>query len=301
MPRHNKSGSVDEQLASPASGPRGRSHVQTGSVSSISSFASDEAELLPTPAPTEGETATETELETERDTDLEIEITPRLQRATLPFERPSRSPLPDGNTHATPASQHDLMNSYFRKDTLFVSNVDLLRWVTHAFVGRLGARQLIIRFASRTSDLQLVLLIGYVSIFTLLPRELSNKAVLALHFVHALGWCLFHSFGLGLLLQGQSKNKMLVRHFLKHYPYPQRSGSGRSSSLGKAAGTEAFENWKRLYNLSLCMSYGTLPCPQLALSPRVHVTLQSHSSVLSGRPTRSPTTGLSEPSHCDTL
>ena len=101
-----------------------------------------------------------------------------------------------------------------------------------------------------------MLLISYVLVFTLLPRELSNKTVLALHFIHALGWCLFHSFGLGLLLQGQSKNKMLVRHFLKHYPYPQRPGFGKSSSLAKAAATEAFENWKRLYNLSLCMSYG---------------------------------------------
>lgn len=106
-----------------------------------------------------------------------------------------------------------------------------------------------------------MLLISYVSIFTLLPRELSNKAVLTLHFIHALGWCLFHSFGLGFLLQGQSRNKMLVRHFLKHYPYPQRSEFGKSSSLGKAAAAEAFENWKRLYNLSLCMSYGALGHP----------------------------------------
>lgn len=104
-----------------------------------------------------------------------------------------------------------------------------------------------------------MLLISYVLVFTLLPRELSNKTVLALHFIHALGWCLFHSFGLGLLLQGQSKNKMLVRHFLKHYPYPQRPGFGKSSSLAKAAATEAFENWKRLYNLSLCMSYSRCP------------------------------------------
>lgn len=103
-----------------------------------------------------------------------------------------------------------------------------------------------------------MLLISYVSIFTLLPRELSNGAVLTIHFIHALGWCFFHSFGLGLLLQGQSKNKMLVRHFLKHYPYPQRSEFGKGSSLGKAAAAEAFENWKRLYNLSLCMSYGAL-------------------------------------------
>ena len=127
MPRHKKSESADEQLASSAS-PRSRGHAQTGSVSSISSFASDQADL-PTPAPTEGDTATETEFETERETDLEMDITPRSQQTTLPVEQPSRtrSPLPDGNTPVTPASQHDLMNSYFRKDTLLISNIDLLR------------------------------------------------------------------------------------------------------------------------------------------------------------------------------
>jgi len=297
MPRHKKAESVDEQVASPASGTRNRSHASTGSVSSISSFTSDQADL-PTPAPTEGDTATETELETERETDVETDITPRSQRTTLPVEQPSHSPLPDRNTPATPASQHDLMNSYFRKDTLFISNVDLLRWGNHASVERLRSRELITRFTSRTSDLQLVLLISYVSIFTLLPRELSNKAVLVLHFAHALGWCLFHSFGLGLLLQGQSKNRLLVRHFLKHYPYPQRSGSGKSSSVGKAASTEAFENWKRLYNLSLCMSYGTFPHPRPALSSCTDAgIIQSRSSGLSGRRIRSPATGPSELSY----
>lgn len=139
-----------------------------------------------------------------------------------------------------------------------------------------------------------MLLISYVLIFTLLPRELSNKAVLTFHFIHASGWCLFHSFGLGLLLQGQSKNRMLVRHFLKHYPYPQRSEFGKSSSLGRAAAAEAFENWKRLYNLSLCMSYGTLPCPRSVHSPRADAGIaQSHSWVLSGRRIQFPAIGLS--------
>ena len=126
MPRHRKSGSVDEQLASLASGTWNRGHAPTGSVSSVSSLTSDQADLS-TPAPTEGDTATETELETERETDLETDITPRSQRATLPVERPPCSPFPDGNTPLTPASQHDLMNSYFRKDALLISNIDLLR------------------------------------------------------------------------------------------------------------------------------------------------------------------------------
>lgn len=123
MPRHKKSGSIDEQLAS---GTRNRGHAQTGSVSSISSYTSDQADL-PTPAPTEGDTATETEFETERETDVETDITPRSQRAALPEEQPPHSPLVDGGSPTMPASQHDLMNNYFRKDTLLISNVDLLR------------------------------------------------------------------------------------------------------------------------------------------------------------------------------
>lgn len=167
----------------------------------------------------------------------------------------------------------------------------------------LGFSELIARSTSRTSDLQLMLLTSYVSIFTLLPRELSNKAVLILHFIHGLGWCLFHSFGLGLLLQGQSKNRMLVRHFLKHYPYPQRSEFGKSSSLGKAAAAEAFENWKRLYNLSLCMSYGALAYSHPMPSSRADATAipQFHSWASSGRRIQFQAIGLLEPSYSDTL
>lgn len=57
------------------------------------------------------------------------------------------------------------------------------------------------------------------------------------------------------MLQGQSKNKLLVRHFLKHYHYPTQPGSKHYESVGKAAAKEAFENWKSLYNLSTLMTY----------------------------------------------
>lgn len=133
MPRHKKSASVDERPSSPASGLRHRGHAPTGSVSSISSFASDQSDLR-TPASTEGETATETELETERETDLEMDAASRSQRTASPGSQRSCSDPPDENTLPSPASQHDLMNSYFRKDTLFVSNVDLLRYSTRVFV-----------------------------------------------------------------------------------------------------------------------------------------------------------------------
>ena len=100
----------------------------------------------------------------------------------------------------------------------------------------------------RASDFQLMLVVFYVLLASFLPT-LSTKATLALHFTHALLWCLFHSFGLGLILQAQSERKFLVRHFLKHYHYPRNDN-------GKGALIEAFSNWKSIYNMSMCMSYG---------------------------------------------
>lgn len=101
----------------------------------------------------------------------------------------------------------------------------------------------------RTSDFTLTLIVFYSFLATILP-PLTGNAALTLHFIHAAGWCLFHCFGLGLLLQAQSKNKFLVRHFMKNYHYPQNVG--RSGAV-----QEAFSNWKSLYNLSLCMTYST--------------------------------------------
>ncbi len=94
------------------------------------------------------------------------------------------------------------------------------------------------------SDFQLILVLIYAVALTIFP---TNS--LTLHFVHALAWCLFHSVGLGLLLRAQSQNKFLVRHFLKHYHYPHHD-------RGQGAVREAFQNWKQMYNMSMCMSYG---------------------------------------------
>lgn len=93
----------------------------------------------------------------------------------------------------------------------------------------------------------LVLLIFYILAASCLPI-LSHRATLALHFAHASAWCILHTFGLGLLLQAQSKSKFLVRHFLKNYAYPVNDN-------GDGAVQEAFTNWKSLYNMSLCMTY----------------------------------------------
>ena len=126
----------------------------------------------------------------------------------------------------SPVSQHDLFNRYFRKDAILLHNIDLLR----------------------ATDFQLVLFLVFVLVSAFIP-SLSEKASLALYSAHTLAWCLFHSFGLGLLLRAQSERKFLVRHFLKHYHYPRGDD-------GKGALYEAFSNWKSIYNTSMCMTYG---------------------------------------------
>ena len=104
--------------------------------------------------------------------------------------------------------------------------------------------------AIRASDVMLVLIIFYGLALTLLPT-LSPAGTLVLHFTHALAWCVVHYFGLGLLLRAQSKHKFLVRHYLKNYHYSKDDG-------GQSAVVEAFANWKTIYNLSMCMTYGRI-------------------------------------------
>jgi phosphatidylethanolamine N-methyltransferase len=99
----------------------------------------------------------------------------------------------------------------------------------------------------------LVLVLFYAILLSLLPSltsSLAPSSILGLHFLHALMWCLVHYLGLGWLLNAQSQNKFLVRHYVKNYHY-------RDDSEGVAgARVEAFANWKAIYNLSMCMTYG---------------------------------------------
>lgn len=158
------------------------------------------------------------------------------------------------NTTQSTLSQHDLMNMYFRKDTILFRNLDLLRYVSRHLSSAPSLRSshintsCLIYSYRRASDFKLVLIVVY-ALLTLVIPTLSSSSMTIFHFSHALFWCLFHSFGLGLLLRAQSERKFLVRHFLKNYYYPQ------ARDAGKAAVGEAFANWKTVYNLSMCMTY----------------------------------------------
>ncbi|KAG8215187.1 phospholipid methyltransferase-domain-containing protein [Butyriboletus roseoflavus] len=187
-------------------------------------FHQDYTDGLSTPPATEGETASETDFETE----VETPGPTRKPSKSLCTPRVSNESLRRTRVRQQPVSEHDLYHKYFRRDVVGLHNIDLLR----------------------SSDAMLVLLIFYILVASSLPI-MSHRATLALHFAHASAWCIFHSFGLGLLLQAQSRSKFLVRHFLKNYPYP-------ANDNGDGAVQEAFTNWKSLCNMSLCMTYISL-------------------------------------------
>ncbi|THU85514.1 phosphatidylethanolamine N-methyltransferase [Dendrothele bispora CBS 962.96] len=183
---------------------------------------------LTTPSATEADTATETELETETEENPSPSIV--RNKAYKHQQTISVSSISlNGTEFVTskkPVSQHDLLNKYFRRDTVILRNLDVFR----------------------ANDLFFLLLLGYALLFIFMP-QLSSKSKLGLHVAHTLAWCTFHFVGLGFLLRAQSENKFLVRHFMKNYHYSAANGDGKGATV------EAFTNWKAIYNASLTMTY----------------------------------------------
>lgn len=97
----------------------------------------DDISTADTPAITEGETATETsELETETEHELEQQIRPLSKKSSKNAFSPSSSQtklVVDGKRTSKAVSQYDLLNRYFRNDTVLLHNIDLLRSVGFLF------------------------------------------------------------------------------------------------------------------------------------------------------------------------
>lgn len=89
---------------------------------------------------------------------------------------------------------------------------------------------------TRITDVAVILMAGYCSLLYFLPQ---NSFWFLVTFFSALGWRLFHNFGIGFLLHKQSENKLWTRLFLKY---------GKTS-------LDAYEQWQALYNASTVMSY----------------------------------------------
>ncbi|KAI9307991.1 phospholipid methyltransferase-domain-containing protein [Cunninghamella echinulata] len=88
----------------------------------------------------------------------------------------------------------------------------------------------------RSTDLVSLIVMAYSII---LPLLLPSHIGIVFSVGHAFLWRIIHSYGLGAILRAQSQKKFLTRHFVKW-------GGGVH---------EAFQNWKSIYNLSLCMTY----------------------------------------------
>ncbi|GAA5989778.1 hypothetical protein JCM10908_002316 [Rhodotorula pacifica] len=152
-------------------------------------------------------------------------VAPRKQSLT-----PSLFSAKSGNSTARRQSdyepevmtRHDLDNKYFQKDLLIFRNWD----------------------AFRARDLAFALVLVYAVLPSFLPN-LSKTTTITLLFLHALAWRAFHSVALGIALKKQSERRWIVRHFIKHYHYEREGDAVR----------DAFDNWKAIYNLSLCMTY----------------------------------------------
>ncbi|WVN90038.1 uncharacterized protein L203_105271 [Cryptococcus depauperatus CBS 7841] len=207
----------------------------------------------------EGTTEVQTPSATEDDTETESELAeylpitdsnPKTQKLLSDSVLSATSVATDDTKHdtkrpvgirksfskKTKMTMHDLTHRFFRKPVVVLWRLDLFR----------------------ATDFALILLVTY-SLSTIIP-PLSPSFALTGHFLHALLWRLFHSFGLGFLLRAQSRTKWLVRHYLKHYYYPEDRSVEEDESevreiIVRRATEEAFGNWQVVYNISLVMTY----------------------------------------------
>ncbi|KAL0057796.1 phosphatidylethanolamine N-methyltransferase [Marasmius tenuissimus] len=179
---------------------------------------------LPTPSATETETE-ETVTETEAEAEAENDIT-KPTTVTKTKTKTKTKPKPKALSH------HDLFNKYFRRDTLILNNIDLFR----------------------ATDFLFVLILAYLAFFTLSPIARTSPI---LHFTHTVAWTLFHCFGLGLVLKAQSEDRWLVKRFLRNYHYEERFTRYQGCKVGdggmEGAKSDAWGNWKVVYNVSLVM------------------------------------------------
>ncbi|GAA5840346.1 hypothetical protein JCM11251_006701 [Rhodosporidiobolus azoricus] len=148
-----------------------------------------------------------------------------------PPEHLSSSPAPANGSASSPRTEtpeqppltrHDLDNKYFQQELVIFRHWDVFR----------------------ARDLAFLLVVLYAIGSAVLP-SLTAGTRLTLLFIHALLWRAFHTVVLGWALKKQSETRWIVRHFLKHYHY-DKDGDAVS---------DAFNNWKAIYNLSLSMTY----------------------------------------------
>ncbi|KAH6586482.1 hypothetical protein BASA50_000437 [Batrachochytrium salamandrivorans] len=116
------------------------------------------------------------------------------------------------------SANHESLQKLYTRDLVIFSQLDLFR----------------------SGDLLTLIICLYTVLSAILIGQIHNEHWRYLYYVgQALFWRLFHTYGLGILLYLQGKNKLWTRHFIRH-------GDGLR---------EALQHWKILYNLSITMTY----------------------------------------------
>lgn len=150
-------------------------------------------------------------------------IAARISQKKAAMDSSSETPVSsDGTTPSPETVAHDLHHRLFRNDNVVFSHLDMLR----------------------ATDFLLVVAVVYATL-PFLFYNVGPRTLVVLLCANALAWRVYHSFGLGAALNAQSRDKWIVRHFLKFYPFAD----------ARDAVYEAFEQWKVIYNTSLVMTY----------------------------------------------
>ena len=136
----------------------------------------------------------------------------------------AEAPPPPPESASPETIAHDLHHRLFRSDAVIFSHLDLMR----------------------ATDFLLVVAFVYATV-PLVLYNVGPRTALVLLCGNALGWRVYHTFGLGAALAAQSRNAWIVRHFLKFYPFAD----------ARDAVYEAFAQWKAIYNTSLVMVYAS--------------------------------------------
>lgn len=104
----------------------------------------------------------------------------------------------------------------------------------------------------RITDVSVLLLQAYVFLLTAVTP--STPLYQFLFVLNAVGWRLWYTVGLGIILDRQSNNRMWTRHFVK---------------FGDSA-DEAWRQWKGMYHLSMTMCYASFiaaSCKMYSMPP----------------------------------
>lgn len=215
---------------------------------------------------------------------------PRLRSRSLTIKKPHQtlnlpnlSPITDENPkdlshgpidreadHQDSQTNHDSNGPHQEHLKQSIDPTEIREQLEH----KLFSRKEMILFKNfdrfKSIDLATVLVIGYNLLILFIDTKPTRifSSGLTISWLNALLWRLWFSFGLGFRLKQQSKNKMMVRHFLTKYYYPIRNyhhqvgheiinpdQNDLMDELKLEVIEECFHNWKGIYNLSLIMTY----------------------------------------------